>query len=158
MNVEDSITLAFHHAADDFISRVMAWFTHGGPTHVALVSPDGEWVIEASSMGRPKGVRIVAFATWARRHPGYELCTVAHPAGQQVWAMAGTQVGKAYDWGWIWGWLLRNKNMQDPERWTCSELIHWAAAETGHPISTLDDMGWHISPRMLRAMAAPIHH
>lgn len=150
-----AITLAFHHAADDWISRVMAWCTHGGPTHVAMVSPDGAWVIEASSMGRPKGVRVVAFTTWATRHPGYELCTIPHKDPQGVWARACTQVGKRYDWGWIWGWVFRLRSLQDQDRWVCSELIDWACEAEGDPIFLIN-MRWHISPRVLRAVATPI--
>ena len=49
------VYLLFHHNADDFISQVISWFTHAEASHVALLHPDGNKVIEASAWGKPKG-------------------------------------------------------------------------------------------------------
>lgn len=149
-----TITLLFHHDPTDWISRIMAWATHGRHTHVALLSPTGRLVIEASAVGWPKGVRCIPTPVWKQRHPGHIEQTVPHPAPLAVWNHASTQIGKAYDWPYIWGWVLRRK-WQHPQRWTCHELIAWACQKAGHPIINMDEPHW-LTPQHLYLISQPL--
>ena len=148
------IIIGLHHAADDHISQLMAWFTHGRYSHVALVSPDGSEVIEASGMGKPKGVRAMSMEVWASRHPGFALRKIAHPFPDTVWQIATGQLGKGYDWNYLWGWLMR-RLWQDPEKWVCHELIAWACQQAGHPIINMDNPQW-LTPEHLYLISQPL--
>lgn len=149
------IVLGFHHASDDWISRVMAWFTHGRYTHVALVSTEGDEVIEASGMGNPKGVRMMHIDVWKGRHPGCELRKIEHPYAWKVWEHAKSQVGKPYDWGFVWGWVFRAK-WQHSNRWTCNELIAWACAQAGHPLFPPEAEPDWLTPQHLYLISQPL--
>lgn len=148
------ITLAFHHLRSDWLSRVIAWFSGHPYSHVALVSPCGGYVIEASGLADPPGVRRYTFADWASRHPGYELATIEHPNPDAVWAAACTQLGRGYDWMWWLGFVFRNRRLHDRNKWTCAELIAWAAEQGGRPLFQLDVL-WHVKPSDLRMIAKP---
>ena len=41
-------------------------------------------------------------------------------AAMEFWR---AQLGKEYDLGMAFGWLLRKHHWQDPEKWSCSELL-----------------------------------
>jgi uncharacterized protein YycO len=148
------IVIGLHHAADDRISQLMAWFTHGRYSHVALISPDGSEVIEASGMGQPKGVRAMSMEIWASRHPGFALRKIEHPFPDTVWQIATGQLGKGYDWNYLWGWLMR-RLWQDPEKWVCHELIAWACQQAGHPIINMDNPQW-LTPEHLYLISQPL--
>lgn len=106
----------------DWISTIIRWITWDRFSHVALVSPDMRWVVEATH-GMP--VRVVLFDEMMRRD-GSELRMVRHPDPDEVWLRALSQVGKPYDEAYIYGWLMRNRYWQDPEKWACAELVAWA--------------------------------
>jgi hypothetical protein len=142
--------LAYHYDQTDWVSRVIAFFSHDTVSHVALVSPDGYWVIEASGLAKPSGVRVRRMVDWADKHPGYEL-RWANGDPEKVWAKALTQEGKGYDWWWWWGWITGNPKAQDPEKLTCAELIAWAFREAGFPLFFIDNL-WHVKPSDLRAV------
>lgn len=138
------ITVILSHDPNDWISRVIAWATFGNVTHVALRSPDCDEVIEASSFGAPRGVRVMAYSVFAANHPGHRLLRIPHPAPRQVWGLAKSQIGKPYDYRYYLGWLFR-RNWQQEDAWVCQELICWAAAHAGKAIFAVDS--WRISPR-----------
>lgn len=149
------MVLAFAHDPSDWISRVMAWFSFAKVTHVALVSQDREWVIEASAVGYPKGVRLVPMPLFLAKHPWADLRTIEHKDPLAAWDFARTQVGKGYDWRWIVGRLLRLPKLQHRDKWACSELICWAAREAGDPIF-VGDTDWHITPADLRMISGEL--
>lgn len=126
------LTLAFAHDRGDWISRVMAWLTHSDVSHVALVR--GGLVIEATGVGHPPhGVKVSLFEDWKIAHPGFWIKRIPHPSPDQVWAHAENQIGQPYDWTWLLRWLLR-RDWRDNGKWVCSELIAWAAEQTGWPL------------------------
>lgn len=147
------ITLAFSHA-DDMISRLICWLTRSRVSHVALVSPDGQHVIEASGVGEPLGVRLISRERFLAERQGVEFRTLAHPRAESVWAIAWGQIGKGYDNSYLWGWLL-HRNWQDPSRWVCQELIVWAAAQTGYPMLDMTDSHF-LTPGDLYRISKPL--
>jgi hypothetical protein len=148
------IVIALSHDPRDWISRVMAWLTHGRYTHVALVSGDGTEVIEASGMGKPEGVRMASFEVWTAKHPRYVLRKIPHPNPELVWRITTSRLGDGYDWAYLWGWLFR-RNWQDSCKWVCHELIVWACEQAGHAIIEMDDAQW-LTPEHLYLISQPL--
>lgn len=148
------IVLAFSHDPRDWISRAMAWLTHGRYTHVALVSGDGSEVIESSGVGRPQGVRMASFAAWAARHPNYVLRKIHHQNPDLVWRIAASRLGDGYDWAYLCGWLFR-RNWQDSCKWVCHELIVWACERAGRAIIDMDEAQW-LTPEHLYLVSQPL--
>lgn len=143
------ITLAFAHDKGDWISRVMAWLTFSDVSHVALVQ--GDLVIEATGVGHPPhGVKVSLLVDWQRAHPGCWFKRIPHPSPTQVWAHAELQIGQPYDWAWLLRWLLR-RDWRDNRKWVCSELIAWAAEQTGWPL--LHGALASVTPRDLNMLA-----
>jgi uncharacterized protein YycO len=132
----------------------MAWLTHATYTHVALVAPDGSEVIEASAVGKPQGVRAMSMEVWASRHPGFVLRRIPHGDPEQAYIAASSKIGKAYDFGYLWGWLFR-RNWQNLDRWVCHELIAWAAQETGDPFINMENAQW-LTPEHLYLISQPL--
>jgi uncharacterized protein YycO len=148
------IIIGLHHHADDFISEAVSWFTHGRYSHAVLVSPCHSRVVESSGARKPQGVLSIPFEAWAISHPAYVLRKIPHPDPAAVWDQANTQVGKEYDWHYLWGWLAR-RNWQDPEKWVCHELIPWACQQAGHPVIEMDNAHW-LTPDHLYRISQPL--
>ena len=55
-------------------------------------------------------------------------------------------IGKPYDWGAIFGFVLR-QDWQDDRAWFCSEAIAWASRMAGTPLVT--EKAWRVTPRDL---------
>ena len=130
------ITLIFHHDKKDWVSRLIAWFTHAQYTHVALLIDEGT-VLESSGVGEPQGVRVVNIYKWQDKHPGAVRRYVHHPDPAKVKELCLSKVGDGYDWWYLWGYIFR-RNWQSKTRWTCNELITWACAEAGYPIINME--------------------
>ena len=138
------VVLAFAHNPDDWISSVMAFFTYGKWTHVAIVK--GEHVIEATAVGKPAGVREVTLRYFIQAHPRYHLRAVPCADPDKVWAFCESQLGKKYDWLWVLSWPFRLRRGH-PNRWSCSELICAAFQHAGEPLLAGDDGCHSVTPR-----------
>lgn len=114
------IRLVFCTDKQDWISTVIRWITWSRFSHVALLSPDGRQAIEAT---HGVGVRLVPADDILRR----DQVEVRSLAGDPwlAWQKATAQLGKPYDWRFIYGWLVR-RDWQDDSAWACAELIAWA--------------------------------
>ena len=66
---------------------------------------------------------------------------------EKVLDMAGTQIGKPYDFRGALGVGL-HRDWQDENRWFCSELVAWAFKEAGYPILRTEHLS-RITPRDL---------
>lgn len=132
--MSNKVTLLFHHDPSDWISNLMAWATRADVTHVAMLDPGrGELVVEASGVGHPQGVRVVSLASWAAKHPNYTTRYIVDEDPEQIWNLCVGRVGDGYDWSYILGWWLRLK-IEDPQKFTCQELIEWAFRVAGRPV------------------------
>lgn len=128
------VTFLFHHDAEDPISGLIAWAGRSDVSHVAMLEPGaGERVVEASAVGKPKGVRIVEFDEWVAKHPGYNVRYIVDENPQQIWDLCASQDGAGYDWLYILGWWLR-LNLEDPRKFSCHELFVWAFQQAGRPL------------------------
>jgi len=148
------IVVGLHHMADDFISDAVTWFSHGLFSHIALLSPDGSEVIEASGFGKPSGVRVMSIEVWGSKHPDYVLRKIPHPNPTGVWDAACSQLGKGYDWLYLLGWLLR-RNWHDISKWVCSELIEWACRQAGHSVFPDNVSPMSVTPQSFYLISQP---
>lgn len=73
----------------------------------------------------------------------YRLVECPEPARAISWAR--TQLGKGYDFGAIFGNLLR-ESWQEDDRWMCSELVEAALVQGGR--RRFEDAPWRISPNL----------
>ncbi len=146
--------IGFSHDKGDWLSAIMSWATFGGPSHVVVVSPDGKWFIESTALKNPSGVQPPAPISKFLCKPRAEVRTIPHVCPQAVWDATLTQVGKPYDWGWLLGWVVRNRRWDDPTKWTCCELFTWAMLEAGDPL--FKGHTWHITPGDLYLMSSPL--
>jgi uncharacterized protein YycO len=146
------MTLIFAHN-DDWISRLIGWLTRSKHSHVALVSPDGKNVLEATGLSKPGGVRLIPIEQFYAERQHIEVRTIEHPFPINVWSHAWSQLGKPYDWSYLWGWLL-HRDWQDREKWVCHELIVWAAAQSGQPLLEMAD-AHYLTPGDLYRISKP---
>lgn len=133
-----------------WIGRLVSWWTGYKYSHVALVSPDGEWVLESTGTLAPYGVQVRAMASRSFD----EFRCIRHPDPQAVWEVACSQHGKAYDWGYLIGWPFR-RNWQDDDKWSCTELIPWAFSTTGKPI--IHSHLHRVDPQILHMLSESMH-
>ncbi|MGH8348139.1 MAG: YiiX/YebB-like N1pC/P60 family cysteine hydrolase [Pseudomonas sp.] len=119
-----SIQLMFSTTNKPFSALIRA-ATWSRWSHVALVS--GSHVIEASALG---GVRQVSKDHAISQTAEFCLVDLPARAPDSIIDMARSQLGKPYDWSGILG-LGLHRNWQEDDAWFCSELVAWAAAESG---------------------------
>lgn len=119
-----SIQLMFSTTNKPF-SAVIRAATWSRWSHVALVS--GNHVIEATAWS---GVRQVSKAHAVNQTADYCLVDLPARSPDSIIDAARSQLGKPYDWTGILG-LGFHRNWQEDDSWFCSELVAWAAAESG---------------------------
>lgn len=127
-------------AIGSLLLRTFLWSAY---SHCALIDRERGTIIEAAA---PRGVRERPLADL--------LATASHwvsieiPGDERAACDAlRTQIGKGYDWGFLFGFLFR-RNWQDANRWGCSEAVAWAVEQSGR---RLFRAGAHrITPRDLQ--------
>lgn len=145
MDDRSAILVGFCTDRRDWISAVIRWLTWWRHSHVVLISPSADYFIEST---HGKGVVGGEFAAFLCRD-GCELRGIPHPDPQAVWDKAASQIGKPYDWRYVYGWLF-HRRWQDPAAWSCSELIAWAAE-----LFPADFRG-RVSPRDVYLLSKPV--
>ncbi len=133
------IVLAFSAKNSSLISRAIKFVTRWKHSHVALLSPDGQFYAEstgdqfydAGANHMRDGVRMVSIANLMSRDD-VELRTIWHPHPELVWEHAVSLIGSRYDRKYPWGWLINNDKLQDSDKYSCDELIRVAMRRAGH--------------------------
>jgi hypothetical protein len=137
VNAQPMIVLQFVRGADAG-ADLIAWFSHGGYSHVDAVLSDGLLGARSDRAGcKPPGVQV--------RAPGYvKGCEVLRIELEATPDMAKTfetflraQVGKPYDHEGIAGFIV-GRDWRDDSAWFCSELQSAALEACGyftHPLS-----------------------
>lgn len=150
------IIVGFSTKKNDWISRLICWVTRWRHSHVCLISPDREWIVE--SVGIPftdpqtgeerTGVRLVP-ATYLTKRDMLEIRKIEHPAPDEVWKYAVKMAldKVPYDHEYLGSWLLRRGGIGDARKPACHEVIVITTRLTGHPVIP-DDM-LYTSPRDL---------
>lgn len=140
------VLVGFSTEKTDWFSRAIRFFTRCKYSHVVMVSPSQEDVIESTTTF---GVRDVPFIIWAGGESVTEVRKIPHPCPEKAWLRAWAERGKPYDMKFSYGWFFR-RNWQDPSAWACSELIAWAGEF--FPADALDT----ITPRDLYLISEPL--
>lgn len=127
-----TIRVLFYQGRDK-LSRLIRWRTWSdGPSHVALLLPNGREVLHARPL---RGVLIEPLTASARIGTRIDLlyATLPEADADRLWAFAKNQVGKPYDWLGNAGFVIR-KDIHGRTSWFCSELIAWLFWSCGHPL------------------------
>lgn len=125
-------------------SRAIAWYgtSTGGYSHVDSVLPDGSLLGARSDVvgGQPKGVRIrpPGYERWIRRTVVELDCGPRQAKAWEAWLRK--QIGKPYDQGSIWGFIL-GRGLHQPGHWICSACAEGALRAAG----VLHPSPWHPS-------------
>lgn len=149
-----SVRLSFSCGAS-LSSRLIAWYGngYGGFSHVDAVLPSGALLGARDDRvgGQPAGVHIRPdnYEKWIRRTIVTIPCTQAQATAWESWLRA--QVGKPYDSGAIWGFILGVRGHQNGH-WICSACQTGALRHIGvlHPFSVPDAQ---VTPDSLFLMA-----
>ena len=101
--------------------RAGSWW--GAWSHCGIVTPDG---IVIESVAAKGGVIASDLGGVMRRVSAYEVLDLAAPDDLAGHAWAYSTIGAPYDWGGVLAVPSRQRSLQDPGAWYCSE--HCAAA------------------------------
>lgn len=129
-------------------SKIIRWWQFGYPyTHIAYVLElmEDPYVIEAWKGEVRKGF----FSAHHTKGTEFAIFSVEVLPSQKE-AIEGfllEQIGKKYDWLGILGFPFRSKNLQDPDRWFCSELVFYAFKQAGVGLLR-DTHPSEVSPRL----------
>ncbi len=105
--------------------RAASWW---GPwSHCAVI--DGVIVIEA--LGRRGRVVETPLHEAIERASACEIVEVGCWDPDAALAFARSTVGKPYDWSGLFGFALRERDWQRPDRWYCSEHVEATLAAGG---------------------------
>ena len=147
------IILGFSRS-DHWISHLVRKLTKGRFSHVMLLNPESRYYVEASGLASPSGVRMHTLPEFFARAE-WDFRVIEHPNPKAVWEAAISQVGKPYDWSYMIGWFLNDRDWQDPDKWSCHELILWACEMAGHPIIEMED-AHNLTPHHLYLISKPM--
>ncbi len=133
------IKVGFCTKHNSFISRMICWLTRWRHSHVVLISPDGERMIESTGIMFPDpltgelrdGVREVPIAYLMQRDM-VEIRTIQHPYPELVWQHAQRLAieKRPYDHEYLGAWLL-NRGNGDEHKINCLEVITESSAAAG---------------------------
>ena len=141
------ITVGFSHDNKDFISRLMAWLTHGKWSHVVLINPDNSTYIEASGIGKP-GVREKPLETFLQKE-NHTIRRINHPYPLLVWELARNRLGREYDWLFLLSHFFRMPWIANASKDVCSEIIYECCLEAGHNVIPADVEPTSVTPHSL---------
>lgn len=144
-----NLTLGFSTDKQDYISRLIRFFTWSKFSHVVLINPDGSSYIEST---HGVGVRELPISEFLKKGC-VKFGTIYHPFPGKVWELVKGEIGKPYDDLYIYGWLCR-RNWQDDAKWACCELVPAMAARAGYPIIR-EDCFTKITPELLYSISTP---
>lgn len=108
-------------------------FTWSSWSHVAFVTPQYEVIESVSS----EGVRRVSMEKALEGVHRYAYVAFNNGDSNAMEASLMTQIGKKYDYLGALGIGL-HKDWGEMERWSCGELIAWAAEDSNQPIFRVD--------------------
>lgn len=114
------------------LSRAIRWWTRSDYSHAAWERSNGN-LMEAWT----HGVRMVAdFATDHARGTPVEWYRIEGATLEQrdaIECFLTSQLGKRYDYRGVFG-FVSHKDLDNPDRWFCSELIFEACRMAGLPL------------------------
>ena len=136
------ITLQFS-ATNQIGSRLIRTLCWSWASHIDFVLPDGR-LLGALAVQNGGGVQ------YHKMKPLVEYSRVERfeiDAPDSVLDFAKSQVGKPYDWAGVIGWMVRNRNWEEDDKWFCSELAAFSFMKAGFPL--LNEVAYRITPRDL---------
>lgn len=123
---EKTVTLIYRRSLTlgSFLIRLSSWF--GPYSHVAAITPGGDYVVEASI----HGVRKIPLEKFEKSSSNFKIVQVYCPHPDKFYSFLNDQIGKPYDWGAIAG-IIAREDWDSDTKWYCSELIEAALKYAG---------------------------
>lgn len=137
------IVFARKRTLGSWLIRLATWSRW---SHCAVL--DGDHVIDATFK---HGVARRRMADWSAEYPEQCVLHVPVPAEQAAKEWLRQQVGKAYDWSAVLGFITR-ADWADDESWFCSELVEAAIRAGGRHRVRADvsrvtpELVWTVTP------------
>ena len=115
-----------------FSSYLQRWYTWSKWSHVAVVTPDGEHVIEAVLF---KGVVKTPLAEFHKRYSVSQAYCYPCEHPDKAHAFLEAQLGKKYNWLGVLSFVVRRK-FRTYDRWDCvslaTEALHAGGIQLFH--------------------------
>lgn len=150
MNVKihpNAMLVIFGSGKHPIITPIIKIRTNSNYSHVAYIDPLTGLLIESAG---GIGVRVTTFEKFISKYPKYHVAVVFVPCAKYTRQFIINQLGKPYDKKAIWGYLF-NRDWNDPNAWTCSELL--AAGAAVYRLGSLN----RISPQHLHHNSRPTY-
>lgn len=150
MNVQvhpHAMLVIFGSGKHPLITPIIKLRTNSNYSHVAYIDPLTGLLIESAG---GIGVRVTTFEKFIEKYPKHHVAVIFVPCTKYTRQFMINQIGKPYDKKAIWGYLI-NRDWNDPNAWTCSELL--AAASGVYRLGATN----RISPQHLHHNSRPAY-
>ena len=128
--------------SNDFVSRAVRLYTWSDWSHCGILLPNDTVIDSTLSHG---GVRQRSLEAFKQEDSVWEIREYQSLSPELI-EFAKQQLNKPYDITGILGMPFR-RDWQRTDRWFCSELIAWSAAQAGTPMIHKDT--WRVTPQDL---------
>ena len=136
--------------SNKIMGSLIGLYTYGQWAHVAI--KHSGTIVEASAM---HGVRVTDIENLKKGNAKVVGIKLEAPCGDdELTAIISAEVGKGYDWGFIFNAFFRTKKWDDPKKWACSELGSYIVQKAGMQIFNEDEK--IITPVMLYLASSPL--
>lgn len=134
------ITLRFT-TSDSFVSKAIRWICFSDFSHVEIMDPGAGFI--AAHAG--DGVQLRPFDYDPKAKSILALVRCDEIVTEKVLEFARLQIGKKYDYGAIWGILMRHETPAN-DRWFCSELVDAAFNHAKYPLVNTAEREGRVTP------------
>ena len=125
------IKIAFYKAKGNWVDKLIRLWTRSIYSHCELVINDEDELLWISSSPRDGGVRILQNPSMNPNNWDYITIPNTNSTDiQLINKLTASQLGKKYDWLGIFFTQFLPLNIQNPNRWFCSEIVTYLLKES----------------------------
>ena len=118
------IKIAFYKGKGNWADTLIRLWTRSPYSHCELVIDDGDELLWISSSPRDGKVRILQNPSMNPNNWDYiTIPNTVFADNQLIVKLVSPQLGKKYDWLGIFFTQFLPLNIQDPNKWFCSEIV-----------------------------------
>lgn len=110
--------IAYYKADGTLFDKAIRIWTGGPYSHVEIIFSDGMWFSSSPRDGGCRFKHIAKDAKW-----DYQYINISPSDEDKVRAFCEKQNHKKYDWVWIFLTQLIPLNIQERNKWGCSEIV-----------------------------------
>jgi len=136
--------------SNNILGAAIGLYTYGEWSHVAIMHAG--IIVEASAL---HGVRVTTIENLKNGNSKVVGLTIeCQSSDEGVQSIISAEVGKGYDWGFIFNAFFRINVWNDQNAWACSELGAYIVQKSG--IKLFSESEKNITPTMLYTAVYPI--